>query len=168
MSSSLSAVVARLRSPVHFFLASGSVGESSTSTLRVYRSRLTYIFTHSTKESVKLQLPRKIDNIVLCPLTDTQKEVYRNIMQLPEVQLLLTADDPCPCGAVDERGVRYKQGKCCEPGWSKLIFKVTRFSDGLRSHRCSRLLLLQYMDLFRKISNHLVLIYPGKLRRDPS
>lgn len=94
----------------------------------VRRGKLTLLFVYSTKESVKLQLPRKIDNIVLCPLTATQKEAYRNIMQLPDVQLLLTADDPCPCGAVDSNEVRYKQGKCCEQEWSKLIFKVRRAS----------------------------------------
>lgn len=114
----------------------------------------------STKESVKLQLPRKIDNVVLCPLTDTQKEVYNNIMQLPDVQLLITAYDPCPCGAVDAKGVRFAKGKCCNQGWSQLIFQVRR---SVTVYSCRRLTRpsMQYMDLFRKISNHLALIYPG-------
>ncbi|ORY86023.1 P-loop containing nucleoside triphosphate hydrolase protein [Leucosporidium creatinivorum] len=111
-------------------------------TIALAGSLLPRFWIRRTKESVKLQLPRKIDNIVLCPLTDTQKEVYRNIMQLDDVQILLTADDPCPCGSMDDSGVRYKQGKCCQQDWSKMIFK--------------------YMDLFRKISNHLALIYPDK------
>lgn len=46
-------------------------------------------------------------------------------MQLEQVQTLLTADDPCPCGAMDSDGRRYKKGKCCEADWAKLIFQVS-------------------------------------------
>jgi len=75
---------------------------------------------NSTKESVQLQLPRKRDNIVLCPLTDLQKDVYRRILALDSVKIMLTADDPCPCGERDSEGLPYKRGSCCEQGWGKV------------------------------------------------
>lgn len=80
----------------------------------------------STKHDpvVNLQLPRKVDNIVLCPLTDLQKRVYKNLLELEDVKIILTAYDPCPCGATDPDGMPYQRGKCCEPKWAQLIFKV--------------------------------------------
>ncbi|GAA6011499.1 hypothetical protein JCM10207_002640 [Rhodosporidiobolus poonsookiae] len=95
-----------------------------------------------TKESVRLQLPKKTDNIVLCPLTDLQKSVYSKLLELDDVQIMLTADDPCPCGERDPNGDFYRRGSCCEQEWPKLIFK--------------------YIMLFQKVSNHLALIYPDK------
>ncbi|KAK4048550.1 hypothetical protein OIV83_004718 [Microbotryomycetes sp. JL201] len=96
--------------------------------------------------SVKLQLPPKIDHVVLCPLTPLQLLAYRRLLQLEDVQVMLTAHQPCPCGAVDGDGLPFERGKCCKPDWAKLIFK--------------------YMDLFRKVSNHLALIYPDPADKD--
>ncbi|GAA5973582.1 hypothetical protein JCM11641_007134 [Rhodosporidiobolus odoratus] len=101
-----------------------------------------------TKDSVKLQLPKKTDNVVLCPLTELQKEVYRRLISLKDVEVMLTADDPCPCGERDEDGLRYKRGSCCEQNWTKLIFK--------------------YITLLQKVSNHLGLIYPDKEEKEKS
>ncbi|BGP19952.1 hypothetical protein JCM10213_006729 [Rhodosporidiobolus nylandii] len=105
-------------------------------------SLLPNFWLRRTKDSVKLQLPKKTDNVVLCPLTPLQKDVYRRLLQLPDVQIMLTADDPCPCGEKDAQGLPYKRGSCCEQQWTKLIFK--------------------YITLFQKVSNHLGLIYPDK------
>ncbi|KAM0786057.1 hypothetical protein ACM66B_006868 [Microbotryomycetes sp. NB124-2] len=90
--------------------------------------------------SVKLQLPPKVDHVVLCPLTQLQLDAYRRLLALQDVQIMLNADRPCPCGAVDGDGMPYRAGMCCYPDWTKMIFK--------------------YMDVFRKVSNHLALIYP--------
>ncbi|GEM11524.1 RAD26-like SNF2 family DNA-dependent ATPase [Rhodotorula toruloides] len=103
---------------------------------------LPHFWLRRTKESVKIQLPKKTDNIVLCPLTTLQKDVYRRLLNLEQVKIILTADDPCSCGRVDEDNVRYKRGSCCDQKWTKLIFK--------------------YITLFAKVSNHLGLIYPDK------
>lgn len=99
-------------------------------------------FMRRTKEKVKLQLPPKTDHIVLCPLTKLQQEVYARLLKLNDVEVMLTADDPCPCGALDEEGRPYRRGNCCEQGWAKLIFK--------------------YIVLFQKVANHLGLIYPDR------
>ncbi|GAA5862724.1 hypothetical protein JCM3774_001897 [Rhodotorula dairenensis] len=99
-------------------------------------------FLRRTKDTVKLQLPPKTDHIVLCPLTELQKAVYVRLLQLNDVQVMLSADDPCPCGSRDEEGHPYRRGMCCEQNWSKLIFK--------------------YIVLFQKVANHLGLIYPDR------
>ncbi|GAA5964461.1 hypothetical protein JCM21900_002382 [Sporobolomyces salmonicolor] len=106
---------------------------------------LPHFWLRRTKQSVKLQLPKKHDNIVLCPLTPLQKDVYRRILSLKDVEKMLTADDPCPCGEIAPDGLPYRRGLCCDQGWTKLIFK--------------------YIVLFQKISNHLALIYPDKRDR---
>ena len=50
------------------------------------------------------QLPRKRDNIVLCPLTHLQLGVYQRLLAQPEVQIMLTSQDPCRCGRRDSSG----------------------------------------------------------------
>ncbi|GAA5896419.1 hypothetical protein JCM5296_002726 [Sporobolomyces johnsonii] len=108
-------------------------------------SLLPHFWLRRTKQSVKLQLPKKHDNIVLCPLTPLQKDVYRRLLDLEDVETMLTADEPCPCGELAPDGLPYRRGLCCDKGWTKLIFK--------------------YIVLFQKVSNHLALIYPDKRDR---
>ncbi|GAA5858616.1 hypothetical protein JCM8547_001393 [Rhodosporidiobolus lusitaniae] len=115
-------------------------GRSRAQTL--VTSLLPHFWLRRTKESVKLQLPKKIDNIVLCPLTQLQVDVYRRLLKLEDVKIMLTADDPCDCGERDAAGLPYKKGSCCQLSWTKLIFK--------------------YIILLQKVSNHLGLIYPDK------
>ncbi|BGP43320.1 hypothetical protein JCM10450v2_007470 [Rhodotorula kratochvilovae] len=112
-------------------------------------SLLPNFWLRRTKEAVKLQLPPKTDNVVLCPLTPLQQRVYRRLLELEDVQIMLTADEPCPCGETDENGARYRRGSCCEQEWTKLIFK--------------------YISLFQGVSNHLALMYPNRedKRKDP-
>ncbi|KAL8293046.1 hypothetical protein RQP46_000740 [Phenoliferia psychrophenolica] len=93
-----------------------------------------------TKENVKLQLPKKTDLVVLCPLTDLQKRVYKKLLAHNDIKRILTSSDPCECGALDLHGRPYMRKFCCDPLWYKLILK--------------------YITLFQKISNHLELIYP--------
>lgn len=72
-----------------------------------------------TKDIIKDQLPLKVDKIVLCPLTSEQKRVYETFLALPDVQVMLTHDQPCECGRRDDDGAHYVKGKCCHRGWSK-------------------------------------------------
>ncbi|KAM0747985.1 hypothetical protein T439DRAFT_87826 [Meredithblackwellia eburnea MCA 4105] len=104
---------------------------------------LPHFWLRRTKESVKLQLPEKRDQIVLCPLTDTQRHVYQTMLGLRDVQRILTHDQPC--GETDSHGRPFERGKCCDQDWPKLILK--------------------YITLFQKISNHLALIYPDNEER---
>lgn len=56
----------------------------------------------------------------MCPLTALQKDVYKSLLNLEQVKIILTADDPCPCGSVDEKNERYKRGSCCDQKWTKV------------------------------------------------
>jgi len=44
-----------------------------------------------------MQLPKKIDSVVFCPLTDMQRSAYKKILSLDAVQNLVHKDAPCPC-----------------------------------------------------------------------
>lgn len=121
----------------------------------------------STELTWALQLLKKEDKVVFCPLPKTQLDVYKRLLALPEVQLIVTHDEPCPCGNVDDEGcvphslpcsfcadrfvcsrrVPLEKGKCCNPEWSKNL--------------------LSFINLFQKVSNHVALIYPGTFFPDP-
>lgn len=59
---------------------------------------------NSTKELIADQLPRKIDRIVFCPLSEDQKRAYTRLLSHSEIQIILTHDEPCPCGQTDDLG----------------------------------------------------------------
>jgi len=48
---------------------------------------------------MRIQLPKKIDSVVFCPLTDMQRSAYKKILSLDAVQNLVHKDAPCPCGS---------------------------------------------------------------------
>ncbi|THU93848.1 hypothetical protein K435DRAFT_861148 [Dendrothele bispora CBS 962.96] len=96
---------------------------------------LPYFFLRRTKEIIADQLPNKVDQVVFCPLASIQREVYKRILQVPEVQSLVHKDDPCECGS----GNITKE--CCHPYNSTVL--------------------LQYMSVLIALSNHLALILPA-------
>lgn len=65
---------------------------------------LPHFFLRRTKELIADQLPKKVDQIVFCPLTAEQKQAYTRLLAHHEVQVILTHDEPCPCGRRDEQG----------------------------------------------------------------
>ncbi|KZP30044.1 hypothetical protein FIBSPDRAFT_884345 [Athelia psychrophila] len=87
------------------------------------------------KASGSLQLPKKEDHVVFCPLTFSQITVYKRILAMDAVQNLLHKDEPCTCGSQKSRM------RCCHP-----------FDAGD---------MLSYMSVLIKISNHLILILPA-------
>ncbi|KAG8991647.1 hypothetical protein FRB94_000918 [Tulasnella sp. JGI-2019a] len=98
-------------------------------------------FLRRTKDLIKDQLPTKIDKVVFCPLTKTQITVYQRFLDTEDAQLMITKDDKCDCGR------KQKRGKCC--------YKTN--SDGIHWKD----LLLKYINILVKISNSLLLLYPG-------
>jgi SNF2 family DNA or RNA helicase len=56
-----------------------------------------------TKDIIKDRLPKKYDEVVFCPLTGIQVEVYKRILGMEEVQNMIKKDEPCDCG----KGKRY-------------------------------------------------------------
>ncbi|KAH9922295.1 P-loop containing nucleoside triphosphate hydrolase protein [Epithele typhae] len=96
---------------------------------------LPQLFLRRTKDIIKNQLPTKTDQVVFCPLTSKQLEVYKRIINLPQVLSLVCGDRACECGSKKARK------KCCHPVHPGDLFK--------------------YMSTLIKISNHLVLILPA-------
>ncbi|CCM04135.1 uncharacterized protein FIBRA_06297 [Fibroporia radiculosa] len=92
-------------------------------------------FLRRTKDIIKNQLPGKDDQVVFCPLTATQIEVYKRILNMEPVQNMMRKDEPCDCGSKEKRR------KCCHP-----------FDRGD---------LFRYLVTLIKISNHLALILPS-------
>ncbi|KAI5985016.1 RAD26-like SNF2 family DNA-dependent ATPase [Pisolithus albus] len=92
-------------------------------------------FKRRTKDIIKHQLPTKIDEVVFCPLTPIQTNVYKRILSIASVQNLLRKDEQCECGS------RKKRKDCCHP-----------FEKGD---------VLKHMSILIKVSNHLGLILPA-------
>jgi SNF2 family DNA or RNA helicase len=56
-------------------------------------------YLRRTKEEVlKEELPEKDERIVFCELSELQKRVYQNMLELPDMKLLRHSSDPCDCG----------------------------------------------------------------------
>jgi SNF2 family DNA or RNA helicase len=51
-----------------------------------------------TKDIIKDQLPKKYDEVVFCPLTEKQTDVYKRILGMEAVQNMIKKDDRCDCG----------------------------------------------------------------------
>ncbi|KAI0772497.1 P-loop containing nucleoside triphosphate hydrolase protein [Trametes elegans] len=96
---------------------------------------LPHLFLRRTKDIIQDQLPQKTDQVVFCPLTPMQIEVYKRIINQEAVANLVLKEERCDCGAKKPR----KQ--CCHPVKPGDLFK--------------------YMSMLIKISNHLALILPS-------
>ncbi|KAA1466811.1 hypothetical protein DENSPDRAFT_831699 [Dentipellis sp. KUC8613] len=92
-------------------------------------------FLRRTKDIIKDQLPKKTDEVVFCPLTPKQIEVYKRILATDAVQNMIRKEERCDCGS------RKKRKECCHPFKTGDLFK--------------------YMSTLIKISNHLALILPA-------
>ncbi|KAF8258164.1 P-loop containing nucleoside triphosphate hydrolase protein [Lactarius quietus] len=107
-------------------------------TAEVLRDKLLPLyFLRRTKDIIKNQLPKKYDEVVFCPLTEKQTEVYKRILGMEAVQNMIKKDEWCSCGRTKKRK------ECCHP-----------FAVGD---------LFRYMSALIKVSNHLALILPAHM-----
>lgn len=60
-----------------------------------------------TKAIIKDQLPNKYDEVVFCPLTEEQVEVYKRILGTEAVQNMIRKDEKCDCRS----GKKYGKGR---------------------------------------------------------
>ncbi|KAG8821745.1 hypothetical protein FRC19_007320 [Serendipita sp. 401] len=120
-------------------------GQSSTATSEelqraktvsnnLVKKLLPHFFIRRTKKLLEDQLPKKIDQVAFCPLTETQKEVYQRFLNTEEMKTMLRRDESCDCGSGSTRA------KCC--------------------HAVPPGKLLEYINIFIKVSNSLALILP--------
>jgi SNF2 family DNA or RNA helicase len=63
------------------------------------------------EEVLKDQLPEKTEQLVLCELSPLQKQVYKNVLQLPDFQLVKTGSAPCDCCVNAQYFRRYQKLK---------------------------------------------------------
>lgn len=109
-----------------------------------------------TKDIIKDQLPKKYDEVVFCPLTEIQVEVYKRILGMEAVQNMIRKDEPCECG----------RGKRCGK-WGPTSVHFIKHWNSRRKECCHPFVagdLFKYMSALIKVSNHLALILPGKPR----
>ncbi|KAI5887646.1 uncharacterized protein SCHCODRAFT_01160285 [Schizophyllum commune H4-8] len=122
------------------------VGQSASATAEQRRKQdeiaeilnkviLPRFFLRRTKYLIKGQLPQKHDEAVFCPLAPIQREVYKRILALPEVQDLILKEDLCPCGS------RKARKNCCHPFQPENLFV--------------------YMHHLISCANHVALLLPG-------
>ncbi|KAF7315051.1 RAD26-like SNF2 family DNA-dependent ATPase [Mycena indigotica] len=124
-----------------------AMSQSSTATdVQQYRGRrvamilkhrlLPLHFLRRTKEDViAASMPKKTDQVVFCPLSEKQTEIYTKILAHPEIKLVLKRNNPCSCHSGKARG------KCCHPYDKASVFR--------------------FLAVLLKLSNHLGLILPA-------
>ncbi|KAF8519338.1 RAD26-like SNF2 family DNA-dependent ATPase [Hysterangium stoloniferum] len=54
-----------------------------------------FVNPHFVRDIIADQLPKKIDQVVFCPLTEMQKQVYKNFLATDQVQVMLRKDEIC-------------------------------------------------------------------------
>jgi len=100
-------------------------------------------------------MPKKYDHIIFCPLTPKQINVYKAFLAVGELYNLLHKDDDCGCGSG-------KRLRCStRTGPSSDISTIYRRKECCYQEQSSPGTVLKYMDIFLKISNHLMLLCPG-------
>jgi DNA excision repair protein ERCC-6-like 2 len=104
-----------------------------------------------TKSLIADQLPTKTDKVVFCPLTETQRQAYENLMECEDIELIKRRGENCDCGSGKARG------GCChstnEEGKPivELIFPYSPLAILIDN---------RYMMYVQKLSNHLALMIP--------
>ena len=63
------------------------------------RALLKPLMLRRRKDVIAHQMPKKKDHVVFCQLAPVQMEAYKRVLSLPDVQLILAARRPCPCGS---------------------------------------------------------------------
>ncbi|KAF2465267.1 uncharacterized protein BDR25DRAFT_295355 [Lindgomyces ingoldianus] len=98
------------------------------------------VFLRRMKTLIADQLPKKRDLVVFCPLTETQADAYRTLIETDTFDCIRRATEPCDCGSGKTRGW------CCyteiphKGKWQCFTFPC--------------------MVTLQKLSNHLALLLP--------
>ncbi|ROW08143.1 hypothetical protein VPNG_06886 [Cytospora leucostoma] len=103
-------------------------------------------FLRRMKSLIAHQLPKKSDRVVFCPLTESQRQAYQNLLDNQEARLIRESVEICDCGTLNSNGKPKKQGWCCGE----------RLPDG----RPWQALVFPTIMALQNISNHLTLLLP--------
>ncbi|KAK9824960.1 hypothetical protein WJX74_010323 [Apatococcus lobatus] len=169
----------------HDYITPMRLGQQSTAAEhihakgRVAQQRLNilldkYLLRRTKEGTLRDQLPRKTDNIVLCPMSELQLRAYRRALASVDFQMLVHAADPCDCGS------ELPQSTCChvmapEEGLLWPHFHLCACDnpmdpitnpDGCKWHKpegcerpkCPLCLVLPCLSILQKLANHVDLI----------
>ena len=109
---------------------------------KLVENLLPQFFLRRMKTLIADQLPKKIDRVVFCPLTDTQAEAYENFLDSDIVEYIKNSTKICDCES------KKKRGWCCyrfipdrdPPNWQSYVFPA--------------------ITVLQKLSNHLAILIP--------
>jgi hypothetical protein len=79
------------------------IGKARKVATMLVNNLLPRMFLRRMKTLIAHQLPKKADNVVFCPLTETQREAYEAYLDSPVVQLIRDGSDECDCGSGKKR-----------------------------------------------------------------
>ena len=71
---------------------------------KLVQNLLPQFFLRRMKSLIAHQLPKKIDRVVFCPLTETQRDAYERFLGSEWVELVKNASNDCDCGSGKKRG----------------------------------------------------------------
>lgn len=100
---------------------------------KLVKNLLPAFFLRRMKTLIAGQLPKKSDQVVFCPLTETQALAYDNFCDSEVVRTIVDASQPCVCGSGK------KQGWCCythvdgKP-WQHYVFPCLMTLQKLSNH----------------------------------
>eukprot|EP00891_Asterochloris_glomerata_P009978 jgi/Astpho2/9978/e_gw1.00153.8.1_t len=96
-----------------------------------------------TKALIANQLPRKVENVVFCPLSLAQLRAYSRALNSPDFQLLVRWFEKCDCGS------KLSRARCCH--------KTLEAEEG-GTILCPVCIIHPCLQILRKIANHLELL----------
>ncbi|KAL2864179.1 putative DNA excision repair protein (Rad26L) [Aspergillus lucknowensis] len=107
---------------------------------KLVENLLPQFFLRRMKTLIADQLPKKVDRVVFCPLTETQAEAYENLLNSDIITYIKSSSEFCDCGS------RKKAGWCCREylpsgvRWQNYVFPA--------------------IQILQKLSNHLAILIP--------
>jgi len=152
-----------------------------------FQALYTPIYIKRLKTEVLKELPLKTENVLLCELSDMQKDVYDHILNLPDYLLLRGANAPCDCGVnmnyfAEYRRLRSaaekieyqrknhfkKRKECCysspPPGEEKAVLWRHQHADSNYEEckKCPTCILLPALTMLYKLSSSIALLQYNK------
>jgi SNF2 family DNA or RNA helicase len=109
---------------------------------KLVENLLPQFFLRRMKTLIADQLPKKIDRVVFCPLTETQAEAYENFLDSDIVDYIKHSTQICDCGTGQKRG------------WCCYRFIPEREPSAWQAYVFPAITVLQ------KLSNHLAILIP--------
>ncbi|KAL4954047.1 P-loop containing nucleoside triphosphate hydrolase protein [Aspergillus filifer] len=107
---------------------------------KLVENLLPQFFLRRMKTLIADQLPKKVDRVVFCPLTETQAEAYENLLDSNIISYIKSSTDKCDCGSGGKAGWCCRQYLPSGARWQTYVFPA--------------------IQMLQKLSNHLAILIP--------